>query len=111
MDDADSAVLTVAPSRAAALIGAGPTGAPLQELPGNLDFKAYNINWENRAVSTLLFTLSSMRLYDHLHVGKLRNFPGPGDRYFLLKCVILWMLFCQLSGYLVYWAEREHLCG
>lgn len=50
MDDADSAVLSVAPSRDGALIGAGPTGAPLQPLFGNIDFKAYNIDFQNRAV-------------------------------------------------------------
>lgn len=53
MDDAQSAVLTVAPSFPAALIGAGPTGAPLQPLFGNVDFKAYNIDFQNRAVSVL----------------------------------------------------------
>ena len=50
MDDAQSAVLLVAPSFNASLIGAGPTGAPLQPLFGNTDFKAYNIDFENRAV-------------------------------------------------------------
>lgn len=50
MDDAQSAVLLVAPSSNASLIGAGPTGAPLQPLFGNSDFKAYNIDFENRAV-------------------------------------------------------------
>ena len=50
MDDAQSSVLLVAPSFNASLIGAGPTGAPLQPLFGNADFKAYNINFENRAV-------------------------------------------------------------
>ncbi|KAG6836861.1 hypothetical protein H0H93_002104 [Arthromyces matolae] len=48
-DDATSAVLTVAPSLNASLIGAGPTGAPLQPLRGNCDFRAYNIDWSNRA--------------------------------------------------------------
>ncbi|KAI0683093.1 pectin lyase-like protein [Earliella scabrosa] len=52
MDDAQSAVLLVAPSFNASLIGAGPTGAPLQPLFGNVDFKAYNIDFENRAVSS-----------------------------------------------------------
>lgn len=51
MDDAQSAVLLVAPSFNASLIGAGPTGAPLQPLFGNIDFKAYNIDFQNRAVS------------------------------------------------------------
>ena len=50
IDDAQSAVLTVAPSFNASLIGAGPTGAPLQPLFGNTDFKAYNIDFQNRAV-------------------------------------------------------------
>ncbi|KAI0785138.1 hypothetical protein C8Q75DRAFT_776116 [Abortiporus biennis] len=49
MDDAQSAVLLVAPSFNASLIGAGPTGAPLQPLFGNTDFKAYNIDFQNRA--------------------------------------------------------------
>ena len=52
MDDAQSAVLLVAPLFNASLIGAGPTGAPLQPLFGNVDFKAYNIDFENRAVSS-----------------------------------------------------------
>ncbi|KAI8986175.1 pectin lyase-like protein [Trametes punicea] len=51
MDDAQSAVLLVAPSFNASLIGAGPTGAPLQPLFGNVDFKAYNIDFENRAAN------------------------------------------------------------
>jgi hypothetical protein len=50
MDDADSAVLVVSPNRAGSLIGSGPTGAPLQPKFGNIDFKAYNIDFENRAV-------------------------------------------------------------
>lgn len=52
MDDAASAVLTVAPNGAGALIGAGTDGAPLQPVFGNVDFKAYNIDFQNRAVST-----------------------------------------------------------
>jgi len=51
-DDALSSVLLVAPSLNASLIGSGPTGAPLQPLFGDVDFKAYNIDFENRAVST-----------------------------------------------------------
>lgn len=54
MDDAESAVLIVAPSFNASLIGAGPTGAPLQPLKGNSDFRAYNIDWANRAVRNTL---------------------------------------------------------
>ena len=50
IDDAQSSVLLVAPSFNASLIGAGPTGAPLQPLFGNTDFKAYNIDFQNRAV-------------------------------------------------------------
>lgn len=53
IDDAQSAVLLVAPSFSASLIGAGPTGAPLQPLFGTSDFKAYNIDFQNRAVSNL----------------------------------------------------------
>ncbi|TCD59888.1 hypothetical protein EIP91_011255 [Steccherinum ochraceum] len=51
-DDALSPTLVVAPSWNASLIGAGPTGAPLQPLFGNVDFKAYNIDFQNRAVWT-----------------------------------------------------------
>ncbi|KAJ7062369.1 pectin lyase-like protein [Mycena amicta] len=50
-DDATSAVLTVAPNLAGALIGAGPTGAPLQPVFGNVDFKAYNLDIQNRAAN------------------------------------------------------------
>jgi hypothetical protein len=50
IDDAASAVLTVAPNGAAALIGAGPTGAPPQGAFGNVDFKMYNVDIQNRAV-------------------------------------------------------------
>jgi hypothetical protein len=49
-DDADTSVFTVAPNYAGALIGSGTTGAPLQPEFGNVDFKAYNLNIENRAV-------------------------------------------------------------
>jgi pectin methylesterase-like acyl-CoA thioesterase len=51
MDDADTATLVVAPNYAAALIGAGPPGAPLQPAFGNADFKAYNLAFENRAAA------------------------------------------------------------
>ncbi|KAH7913950.1 carbohydrate esterase family 8 protein [Hygrophoropsis aurantiaca] len=51
MDDAQSAVLTVAPSFSGALIGAGTNGAPLQPLFGNTDFKAYNLDFENLAAN------------------------------------------------------------
>ncbi|KAL0960953.1 hypothetical protein HGRIS_005953 [Hohenbuehelia grisea] len=61
MDDADSAVLTVAPSRAGALIGAGPTGAPLQPLFGNVNFKAYNLDFQNRAAN---FSISQALVTD-----------------------------------------------
>ncbi|KAK7464914.1 hypothetical protein VKT23_006122 [Stygiomarasmius scandens] len=50
-DDAATAVLSVAPNFAGALIGAGPTGAPLQPEFGDVNFKAYNIDWENRAAN------------------------------------------------------------
>ena len=58
MDDAQSAVLIVAPSFDASLIGAGPTGAPFQPLFGNTNFKAYNIDFQNRAVIIVSFHLS-----------------------------------------------------
>ncbi|KAF5336302.1 hypothetical protein D9758_014482 [Tetrapyrgos nigripes] len=51
LDDATSTVLSVAPNFNASLIGAGPTGAPLQPEFGNVDFKVYNIDWENRAAN------------------------------------------------------------
>ncbi|KIY52402.1 carbohydrate esterase family 8 protein [Fistulina hepatica ATCC 64428] len=51
MDDSDSAVLIVAPNQAGALIGSGPTGAPLQPFFGCTDFKAYNIDFQNRAAN------------------------------------------------------------
>ncbi|KAF7296659.1 Carbohydrate esterase family 8 protein [Mycena chlorophos] len=50
-DDDTSAVLTVAPNNAAALIGAGTDGAPLQPVFGNVDFKMYNIDVQNRAAN------------------------------------------------------------
>ncbi|PFH53349.1 carbohydrate esterase family 8 protein [Amanita thiersii Skay4041] len=61
MDDATSAVLTIAPSFNASLIGAGPTGAPLQPLSGNTDFKAYNIDFQNRAAN---FSISQALVTD-----------------------------------------------
>lgn len=54
IDDAQSVVLLVAPSFNASLIGAGPTGAPLQPRFGTPDFKAYNIDFQNRAVSIII---------------------------------------------------------
>ncbi|KZT28756.1 carbohydrate esterase family 8 protein [Neolentinus lepideus HHB14362 ss-1] len=50
-DDAQSAVLVVSPSFNASLVGAGPTGAPLQPLFGNTDFRAYNIDFQNLAAN------------------------------------------------------------
>ncbi|KAJ7623662.1 pectin lyase fold/virulence factor [Roridomyces roridus] len=52
-DNADSAVLTVAPNKYAAWTGAGYYGGtpvPIPDEFGCTDFKAYNINFENRAV-------------------------------------------------------------
>jgi len=60
-DDALSSVLLVAPSLNASLIGAGPTGAPLQPLFGNVDFKAYNIDFQNRAAN---FSISQALVTD-----------------------------------------------
>ncbi|CAE6525840.1 unnamed protein product [Rhizoctonia solani] len=48
-DNAVTPALIVAPSWNASLIGSGPTGAPLQPLFGSPDFKAYNIDFNNRA--------------------------------------------------------------
>lgn len=50
-DNADAVVLTVSPNRAASLVGSGPLGAPLQPEFGCSDFKMYNIDVANRAVS------------------------------------------------------------
>ncbi|KLO07497.1 pectin lyase-like protein [Schizopora paradoxa] len=61
MDDAQSSVLLVAPSFNASLIGAGTNGAPLQPLFGNVDFKAYNIDFENRAAN---FSISQALVTD-----------------------------------------------
>ncbi|CAL1713535.1 unnamed protein product [Somion occarium] len=61
MDDAQSAMLIVAPSFSASLIGAGPTGAPLQPLFGNMDFKAYNVDFQNRAAN---FSISQALVTD-----------------------------------------------
>lgn len=63
MDDADTAVLIVSPNYAGSLIGAGPTGAPFQPVFGNVDFKAYNIDFQNRAVS-LFSPSSNIELYE-----------------------------------------------
>ncbi|KAF8524973.1 pectin lyase-like protein [Gautieria morchelliformis] len=60
-DDAQTAVLTVSPSFTASLIGAGPTGAPLQPLFGTPDFKAYNIDFANRAAN---FSISQALVTD-----------------------------------------------
>jgi len=60
-DDALSSVLVVAPSLNASLIGAGPTGAPLQPLFGNTDFRAYNIDFQNRAAN---FSISQALVTD-----------------------------------------------
>lgn len=53
-DNADSAVLTVAPNKYAAWTGQGYFGATPQPIPnefGTSDFRAYNINFENRAAN------------------------------------------------------------
>ncbi|CAE6471968.1 unnamed protein product [Rhizoctonia solani] len=50
-DNAITPTLIVAPSWNASLIGSGPTGAPLQPLFGSPDFKAYNIDFNNRAAN------------------------------------------------------------
>lgn len=92
MDDATSAVLLVAPSFNASLIGAGPTGAPLQPLFGNVDFKAYNIDFENRAVSKK--PTHYWFLYLIPYTGQFFYISSFGDRHLLRKCVVLWMLLC-----------------
>ncbi|GJJ13452.1 hypothetical protein Clacol_007706 [Clathrus columnatus] len=60
-DDAQTAVLIVAPSFNASLIGSGTNGAPLQPLFGNTDFKAYNIDFSNRAAN---FSISQALVTD-----------------------------------------------
>ncbi|KAJ1305270.1 hypothetical protein OPQ81_000298 [Rhizoctonia solani] len=50
-DNAVTPALIVAPSWNASLIGSGPAGAPLQPLFGSPDFKAYNIDFNNRAAN------------------------------------------------------------
>lgn len=60
-DDAQTAVLIISPSFSASLIGAGPTGAPLQPLVGSSDFKAYNIDFANRAAN---FSISQALVTD-----------------------------------------------
>lgn len=129
MDDAQSAVLLVAPSFNASLIGAGPTGAPLQPLFGNIDFKAYNIDFQNRAVSNNIrvapLSLSPKRSchsilitlpYDmiiHLpavtHTGKLCNIASPSDRHLLRERVVLWLYFRKLSRHLVHRPKCKHI--
>ncbi|EKM79120.1 hypothetical protein AGABI1DRAFT_128283 [Agaricus bisporus var. burnettii JB137-S8] len=96
MDDAESAVLVVAPSFDASLIGAGPTGAPLQPLFGNTDFKAYNIDFQNRAIGNWII------------VGQFCNIAGIGNGYFLRKCFVLWLFLCEFPGYMVYRQKWKH---
>jgi len=60
-DDAQTAVLIISPSFSASLIGSGPTGAPLQPLLGSSDFKAYNIDFANRAAN---FSISQALVTD-----------------------------------------------
>jgi len=62
MDNAQTAVLIVAPNFNASLIGAGPTGAPLQPEFGTKDLKVYNIDFENAAVILLSCRLPMPRL-------------------------------------------------
>jgi len=64
MDDAQTAVLIVAPNFNASLIGAGPTGAPLQPQFGTEDLKVYNIDFENAAVGGSSCALPRANLAD-----------------------------------------------
>lgn len=82
MDDAESAVLIVAPSFNASLIGAGPTGAPLQPLKGNSDFRAYNIDWANRAVRDTLVLISESN-WQICGAGKFCNISGACYGYLI----------------------------
>ncbi|KZT58055.1 carbohydrate esterase family 8 protein [Calocera cornea HHB12733] len=50
-DDAQTAVLIVAPTFNASLIGMGTVGFPLQPEFGNVDFKAYHIDFSNLAAN------------------------------------------------------------
>ncbi len=112
MDDAQSAVLTVAPSFNASLIGAGTNGAPLQPSFGNIDFKAYNINFQNRAVSFCALVIDFGHGTDDLLVvtGKLFDFSSSSDGYFICQRFVLRLYFRKLSGHMVHWEERQHLC-
>ncbi|KAJ3901595.1 hypothetical protein F5879DRAFT_317264 [Lentinula edodes] len=56
IDDAATAVLTVAPN------GAGTTGAPAQGVFGNVNFKMYNVDIQNRA--SLTFAISQALAMD-----------------------------------------------
>ena len=111
MDDADSAVLLVAPSYNASLIGAGTNGAPLQPLFGNIDFKAYNIDFENRAVCDSRTCCPYVVANASIRVGKLRYQSSPGDRHLIRQCVVLWLRVRELSRYVVYWSQRINICG
>ncbi|EJU04530.1 carbohydrate esterase family 8 protein [Dacryopinax primogenitus] len=53
-DDAQTAVLIVAPTFNASLIGMGTVGFPLQPEFGNADFKAYHIDFRNLAVRHII---------------------------------------------------------
>jgi hypothetical protein len=98
-DDALSSVLIVAPSLNASLIGAGPTGAPLQPLFGNTDFKAYNIDFQNRAVGYPRFPHSFVA--SRITEGKLFNQSSSGHGYQLRQCFILRLYLRQLSRHMV----------
>ena len=111
MDDADSAVLLVAPSYNASLIGAGTNGAPLQPLFGNVDFKAYNIDFENRAVRDSQTRGLCAIANGDARVGELRYQSSPSDRHIIRQCVVLRLRIRELSGYVVHWSQRINIRG
>ncbi|KAF1959931.1 putative pectin methylesterase [Byssothecium circinans] len=89
-DNAFTSVLTIAPTLNASLTGSGPTGFPVPDSTpfGNVDFRAYNVDFENRfanhsagpslALSTGFantgFYQCAFRSYqDTVYVGKFAN--------------------------------------
>ena len=86
LSDEETATLTVAP----------PHGRPF----GNVDFRAYNINFENRAVS---LPFSDKKQCSHqVLVGQLLHLPSTRDFHRVCQCIILRVRFRKLAGHMVY---------
>eukprot|EP01113_Clastostelium_recurvatum_P036001 TRINITY_DN5074_c0_g2_i2.p1 TRINITY_DN5074_c0_g2~~TRINITY_DN5074_c0_g2_i2.p1 ORF type:complete len:390 (+),score=75.06 TRINITY_DN5074_c0_g2_i2:67-1236(+) len=118
LDDSDTAVMTIAPNRAAALVGSGPTGAPVQYEHGNSDFKAYNLNIANTYADysvapslALDASYSNVSLYycilasyqDTLYVGKNATFYAfesiiKGGTDYLFGFGTAWLERCILAN-------------